>query len=161
MDWSELLDRHGSSLLLYARQWTACNADAEEAVQNGFLRFWRTRCSGNVPDVPLLFTAVKRAAQDLQRAGARRAAREAKAAESLYEPDSMFSRNGHDPDRARLLEEALRELPDEQREIVILKLWGDLTFKEIAESLEIPPNTAASRYRYALEALRGRITDEQ
>jgi len=161
MDWSQLLDRHGPSLLLYARQWTTCHADAEEAVQNGFLRFWRTRCSGNVPEVPLLFTAVKRAAQDLQRAGSRRAARETKAAEMLYEPDSMFSRNGHAPDRARLIEEALRTLPEEQREVVVLKLWGELTFKEIAAALEIPANTAASRYRYALEALRGRITDEQ
>jgi RNA polymerase sigma-70 factor (ECF subfamily) len=161
MDWSELLGQHGPALLLYARQWTGNHADAEEAVQNGFLRFWRAPCSGNVPAVPLLFTAVKRAAQDLQRADARRAARETKAAESLYETDSMFSRNGHDSDRTRLLEDAVRSLPEDQREVVVLKLWSDLTFKEIAAALDIPQNTAASRYRYALETLRRRIPYEQ
>ncbi|MCX7886907.1 MAG: sigma-70 family RNA polymerase sigma factor [Verrucomicrobiae bacterium] len=65
-----------------------------------------------------------------------------------------------DPDRARLVEAALRELPEEQREVLILKLWGNLTFREIAETLQIPQNTAASRYRYALETLRRRVTDE-
>ena len=40
------------------------------------------------------------------------------------------------------------------REVVTLKTWGGLTFAEIAEALEIPANTAASRYRYGLEELR-------
>jgi len=38
-----------------------------------------------------------------------------------------------------------------------LKLWGEMTFEEIAAALDIPPNTAASRYRYALDKLRGRL----
>ena len=46
------------------------------------------------------------------------------------------------------------ELPPEQREVVHLKLWEGLTFEEIAAALEIPPNTAASRYRYGLDKLR-------
>jgi len=45
-------------------------------------------------------------------------------------------------------------LPDEQREVVILKIWNELTFAEIAQILEISQNTAASRYRYALGALK-------
>jgi RNA polymerase sigma-70 factor (ECF subfamily) len=52
------------------------------------------------------------------------------------------------------LEQALRTLPPEQRELVALKIEGDLTFGEIAVVLGISPNTAASRYRYALEKLR-------
>ena len=45
----------------------------------------------------------------------------------------------------------------EQRAVAHLKLWGGLTFEEIAAALEIPPNTAASRYRYALDKMRGRL----
>ena len=57
-------------------------------------------------------------------------------------------------DRSFELEQALQSLPFEQRELVALKIDGELTFAEIAEVLNISPNTAASRYRYALEKLR-------
>ena len=49
---------------------------------------------------------------------------------------------------------AIAELPDEQRAIVHLKLWENMTFSAIGEMLSIPANTAASRYRYAIEKLR-------
>ena len=52
---------------------------------------------------------------------------------------------------------ALGELPEEQRAVVHLKLWAGLTFEEIAAALEIPPNTAASRYRYGLDKLRAQL----
>ena len=55
------------------------------------------------------------------------------------------------------LSEALGELPPEQRAVVHLKLWEDLTFEHIAELLDIPLNTAASRYRYGLDKLRERL----
>jgi RNA polymerase sigma-70 factor (ECF subfamily) len=57
----------------------------------------------------------------------------------------------------RSLSEALGELPPEQRAVVHLKLWEGLTFETIAEVLEIPPNTAASRYRYALDKMRDHL----
>ena len=49
---------------------------------------------------------------------------------------------------------ALGELPADQRAVVHLKLWEGLTFDQIAEALELSPNTAASRYRYGLDKLR-------
>ena len=52
------------------------------------------------------------------------------------------------------LETALRSLPAEQREVVVMKVWGEQTFDVIGHALEISPNTAASRYRYGMEALR-------
>jgi len=48
---------------------------------------------------------------------------------------------------------ALRTLPTEQSEVVVLKVWESLTFAQIAEVLDIAPSTAASRYRYAIEKL--------
>ena len=55
---------------------------------------------------------------------------------------------------AMALQSALKSLPDEQREVVVLKIWGQLTFEEAAAVIGISPNTAASRYRYGLEKLK-------
>ncbi len=52
------------------------------------------------------------------------------------------------------VQEALRALPSEQREVVVLHVWSQMTFCEIAALILIPSNTAASRYRYALSKLR-------
>jgi RNA polymerase sigma-70 factor, ECF subfamily len=51
----------------------------------------------------------------------------------------------------------LDSLPVDQRAVVHLKLWEELTFEAIAELLDIPSNTAASRYRYGLDKLRQRL----
>jgi RNA polymerase sigma factor (sigma-70 family) len=63
-------------------------------------------------------------------------------------------------DEAARVAAALAEIPAEQREVCVLKVYGQLTFREIAETLEIPMNTAQSRYRYALVALRRRLLPE-
>jgi RNA polymerase sigma-70 factor (ECF subfamily) len=55
------------------------------------------------------------------------------------------------------LQSALTDLPDEQREITILRVWGQMTLEEAAAVLDISPNTAASRYRYALSKLKERL----
>jgi len=47
----------------------------------------------------------------------------------------------------------LRQLPTEQAEVVVLKIWEELTFQEIAWTLGIPAPTAASRYRYGISKL--------
>ena len=44
--------------------------------------------------------------------------------------------------------------PRDQRAVMVLHIWGELTFPQIAGLLEISANTAASRYRYALAKLR-------
>ena len=48
----------------------------------------------------------------------------------------------------------LAALPQDQREVIVLKIWHEHTFEEIGELLEISPNTAAGRYRYGLQKLR-------
>jgi len=48
---------------------------------------------------------------------------------------------------------ALRKLPADQSEVVVLKIWEELTFAQIASLLDVSPATAASRYRYAMEKL--------
>jgi RNA polymerase sigma-70 factor (ECF subfamily) len=60
-------------------------------------------------------------------------------------------------DTGLALQSALAELPVEQREIMVLRVWGQMTFEEAAATLDISPNTAASRYRYALAKLKERL----
>ncbi|MEJ1974466.1 MAG: sigma-70 family RNA polymerase sigma factor [Lacunisphaera sp.] len=64
---------------------------------------------------------------------------------------------GEGDERRQEIEVALQRLPDEQREVLVLKIWQELTFEQIGEVLGISPNTAASRYRYALTALRAQL----
>jgi RNA polymerase sigma-70 factor (ECF subfamily) len=52
---------------------------------------------------------------------------------------------------------ALRTLPVEQAEVVVLKIWEEMTFARIAEILDTSPNTAASRYQYAMTKLTARL----
>ena len=60
----------------------------------------------------------------------------------------------------RAIEASLVNLPAEQREVLVMKIWGRLTFAQIAESLAINPDTAASRYRYALCHLQTALRQE-
>ena len=64
-------------------------------------------------------------------------------------------------DQSLRLERALGTLPTEQRELIALKLDADLTFMEIGDLLGISSNTAASRYRYALEKLRAFLQERR
>jgi len=68
----------------------------------------------------------------------------------------LIPKNGHpvDPGARETVEAALRRLPDEQREVVILHVFEELTFQEIAGLLEISADTVASRFRYAREKLK-------
>jgi RNA polymerase sigma-70 factor (ECF subfamily) len=156
--WKNWFHRNGPKLLLCARQWTASLADAEDAVQDAFVRFWRRQRGLPGEPLALLLTSVRRAALDFGRRRIRRTAREAHAAddEPLFEPLSGFGSDGDD--RRLAIECALGRLPPDQREVLALKIWGDLTFSQIAEHLEIPAGTAASRYRYALASLRRELT---
>ncbi|MBX6326212.1 MAG: sigma-70 family RNA polymerase sigma factor, partial [Chthoniobacterales bacterium] len=91
-------------------------------------------------------------ALDFVRRDSRRARREAGAraeADEFVEPHFKFD------DEAQLaLAQAVDLLPREQREVLVMKIWNELTFVEIAKVLGISQNTAASRYRYALLALK-------
>jgi RNA polymerase sigma-70 factor (ECF subfamily) len=61
---------------------------------------------------------------------------------------------------ARHLQESFSVLSPEQREVVILRIYDDLTFAETAWVLRISQNTVASRYRYALAKLREQLKEE-
>ena len=59
-----------------------------------------------------------------------------------------------DEEEKAALENALRRLPSDQREVIHLKIYEDMTFQQIADSLDESINTIASRYRYAMDKLK-------
>ncbi len=103
-----------------------------------------------MPDDALVFATIRRRAIDLARSTDRRAARE----EGTEPEQPFFTPDVEQRETQRVLEQAVNALPPNYREVVSLKIWGGLTFQQIAEVTKVPLNTAASRYRYALEELR-------
>jgi len=63
-------------------------------------------------------------------------------------------------EEAKLLTEALAQLPAQQREVIILHLQGGMKFREIAEMQEVSINTVQGRYRYGLDKLRSILDGE-
>jgi RNA polymerase sigma-70 factor (ECF subfamily) len=57
-----------------------------------------------------------------------------------------------------MLRSSVQTLSEKLREVIVMKIWGGLTFAQIAEVLKVSHNTAASRYRYALEQLQKKLS---
>jgi RNA polymerase sigma-70 factor (ECF subfamily) len=149
-NWKSCFSEVAPGLLLFARQWVHSAADAEDVVQEAFVKFWRR--NHKIENRALLYAAVRSIALDFIRRDSRRARREAGAmgeTNEFTEPQFEF-----EDDTQRALGAAINGLPREQREVVVMKIWNELTFAEIAGALGISQNTAASRYRYALAALK-------
>lgn len=157
-DWKSFFDEVAPRLLLYARQWTSSHADAEDVVQMAFVRFWRRFPDGSRKNLPLLYASIRTIALDLHRSGRRRAARESLAG-ATHEPEEApyFDTSIEDRETAHIVQAALSGLPDEQREVLALRIWGGLTFAEIARATGDSINTVASRHRYGLETLATRL----
>ena len=149
-NWRNCFSESAPGLLLFARQWVQSAADAEDIVQDAFVKFWRRK--HDVANRGMLYAAVRSLALDFIRRDARRARREATA---LAEIDSAIEPHFElEDDGQSALAAAVESLPRDQREVLVLKIWNDLTFSEIAAALGISQNTAASRYRYALSNLK-------
>jgi RNA polymerase sigma-70 factor, ECF subfamily len=149
-DWKSCFSEVAPGLLLFARQWVRSAADAEDVVQEAFVKFWRRNYK--IDNRALLYAAVRSIALDVIRRDRRRARREASVfaeAEPAIEPQFEW-----EDEAQSALAAAVDSLPHDQREVLVLKIWNELTFSEIASALGISQNTAASRYRYALACLR-------
>ena len=151
-DWDQWVGHHTQALLLFARQQARCEADAQDLVQDAIVESWQRKADGAPPPLGLVYATIRRRAIDLARSADRRSGRELAAGADT--PQSWFDSGVEDRERARLIQEAMQNLPEIYRSVVTLKVWGELTFSEIAEALDIPANTAASRYRYGLAELR-------
>lgn len=144
----QLYRRHAPALRLYARQW---GGGAEDLVQNAFVCLaQQSPPPGQV--LPWLYRVVRNEALAAHRTAARRRRRERRAGT----PEAWFS-----PAEERLdageATRRLAELPLELREVIVARLWGGLTFEDIAALVGCSPATAHRRYQTGLAQLRERL----
>ena len=155
-DLERLYDDHAQALFAFLMNFTRNEDDTRDVLQVTKLARRPELLRAARDERAFLIRLAHNAAIDLMR---RRGARDRQHEQFAAEPLSPFAPT-NDPDeqayRAQLAG-ALAELPPDQRAVVHLKLWEGLTFEQIADALGMPPNTAASRYRYGLDKLRVRL----
>jgi RNA polymerase sigma-70 factor (ECF subfamily) len=142
----DLYQRHGPALLAYATGLLGSRASAEDVLHQVFLSLLSKAEQPTEPR-PYLFKAVRNRALNSRRSGARMVPLHDHDQQWLVKPQGMMEAGIE-------VERALRDLPPEQREVVLMRVWGEMTLEEIATVLDVPANTVASRYRYALSKLR-------
>ena len=140
-----LYEKHGSALLAYGCAMLGDRAAAEDVLQQVFLALLREDVTPSAPQ-PYLFRAVRNAALNVRRQSSRNV--------QLDDRQEWFEAPAENREAALGLQTAISRLPDEQREVVVMHIWGELTLEEIATALDVSPNTAASRYRYGVAKLR-------
>jgi RNA polymerase sigma factor (sigma-70 family) len=145
-----LLDEHGAALVLYARQW--CSAP-EDVVQEALIQLVR---QPQPPDklLPWLYRVVRNGAISASRRKRRRRNHETMAAK---ESDAWFEPAADERLDAALAARHLASLPSEQREAIVARVWGGLSFQEIGELLGTSSSSAHRWYEAGLTALRERM----
>jgi RNA polymerase sigma-70 factor (ECF subfamily) len=145
-----LLDEHGAALRLYARQFCDCPEDVIQEVLFDLVR--QSQTPGDLR--PWLYRVARNKAINAARSSHRRKRREMEAA-ARRAPWWVPAAAENVESRAAVA--ALRELPLDQREVVVAHVWGNLTFREIGQLTDVSDSTAHRRYLAALTALRERL----
>ena len=146
---ARLLDEQGTALTLYARQW--CRAP-EDVVQEAFVRLAyerpvpRTSWAGCTA-----WSATVPSAQPVRPSGAWHESAAARREESWFVPSRSARIDAEDASAA------LQTLPLDERETIVARLWGGLTFEEIADLTGSTRSTAHRRYAAGLAALRDKL----
>lgn len=143
----DLYRRHGAALLLFAASISGDRGHAQDALHRVFLKLIENGTLNQATDKKAyLFACIRNALLNDRKRENRNA--------PLEIETKWFVPPERDYAGEQNLRRALGSLPEDQREVVVLHIWGELTFAQIAELVGISANTAASRYRYALEKLR-------
>ena len=143
-----LLDEHGAALALYASQWTDA---ADDCVQEALVELAR---QPQAPDhaVAWLYRVVKNRALNAARGSRRRRERETRAMADRFAVVQQSAAFDRDASLAAI--EALEQLETDDRELVVMRIWGGLKYDEIAVALAISTSSAHRQYERALTKLR-------
>ena len=152
--------QHRQALFSLALTITGCAGLAEDAVHEAFVRLCglQERPSGRLE--AYVFAAVRNAAVDC----CRRAKRERTVVETLFADattSSPLATDGANGELAERLRQEIDLLDESTREIIVMKIFGELTFDEIGSVLDTPAATVATRYRRTLMTLEERLRRDQ
>jgi RNA polymerase sigma-70 factor, ECF subfamily len=146
-DWFEkFYEAKATGLILYGRALGLSHGEAEDVLQETFLALMQKPEPPRKPEHYCL-RSFRNRALNYKRSLWRRLTRELESAR-------WFEKSPGETPAERAAMNCLAELPAEQREAVVLKIWNQYTFEEIGGLLEISPNTAAGRYRYGLQKIK-------
>ena len=166
-----LVQRHRRPIFHFVLRYVRDPVAAEDVTQDTFLRVVRSAESyvREAKFTTWLFTIARNLCVDASRRAKHRnmASLDAPVGEDgLASKIDFVESGGPAVDRQAIgselkarMQQAIAELPDEQREIFLLREVGDLQFNEIAEIVGVPENTVKSRMRYALEKLRESLAE--
>lgn len=128
-------------------------------IQDALIRLWgyQEERDNVPPDLPLAYSVLRFVSMDHGKKQSRKKRKEEAVIFLHDQDDHWLDTSAEQDEESDILREAVDSLGEKLREVVTLKIWGGLTFKEIAETMAISPNTAASRYRYALEQLERKL----
>lgn len=150
----ELVKRHYQGLYQVAWRFVSDHGGADEVVQETFIKAFRSlpQFRGESSFKSWVYRIAINTAKNLLRS---RGARETVSHEDvvLAFSDASFS-NMEDQQTTGLLKKAVEALPPRQRQVLELRVYDDLSFKEIAEVLECPFDTAKANYRHAIQNLK-------
>jgi RNA polymerase sigma factor (sigma-70 family) len=148
-----LFDEHAGALVLFVRQW--CDAP-DDIVQDAFVALARQRV---VPDrvVPWLYRVVRNGAITVARRTRRRRRREERVASMEAVPHDPCFASTDDQMDAQRASQLLADLDGESRETIVARLWGGLTFEEIAQLQGCSLSTTYRRYQIGLARLQERL----
>jgi RNA polymerase sigma-70 factor (ECF subfamily) len=135
-----------AGLVLYGRALGLSHGEAEDVLQETFLALMQKPELPREPENYCL-RSFRNRALNYKRSLWRRLTRE-------LESQRWFEKNDEESPAEQAAMRQLAELPPEQREVIVLKIWNRCTFEEIGALLEISPNTAAGRYRYGLQKIK-------
>ncbi|SRR5581483_2521025 len=142
----EVYEAKGAGLILYGRALGLTHGEAEDVLQETFLALMQLQERPEQPE-HYCVRSFRNRALNYRRSLWRRLARE-------LESQRWFERSPAETPYERAAMRCLGELPPEQRESIVLKIWHQYTFEEIGQLLGLSPNTVAGRYRYGLQKLR-------
>lgn len=162
---AELFRRHGGAVLSLARRVLAGDrAGAEEVTQEVFLKLWQQperfdSQRGSLRSY-LLTQAHTRAVDRLRSESARRRRETADATSRAQEPVDDLERQVADLAIAEHVRSAMEQLPDAERQAIVLAYFGGHTYREVAELLDQPEGTVKSRIRTGLRRLKEALAAE-